>query len=296
MNSLAAAPMDARGLDAVDFSRPFMPEILTPLYHTPACRSLSEHQRLRYNQLHALYFNEQIVFFEKALARNVLGYFQSSSLAEQLKTGLRQFASEEEMHTAMFLDLNRRCSALYQSQDFYFIRIPFAGAKLLEFMSNHPQWFPLLLWLMHLQEERALFFGRTFLRFQDELEPNFVAVQRQHLADEVGHVRWDEQLLAEIWPRTKFLLKRLNVRMLGWMIEEFFSVPKRSSVRVVEALIDEFDELKPKAGEFRRQLSALGSNAEYRRLLYSSETVPKSLAMFDEWPEFEPIKRCFLVD
>ena len=135
-------------------------------------------------------------------------------------------------------------------------------------MSNHPQWFPLLLWLMHLQEERALFFGRVLLQLQDELEPSFVAVQRQHLADEVGHVRWDEQLIAEIWPRTGFLLKRLNVRMLIWMIDEYFSIPKRSSVRVVHALDAGIQSLRPQADELCRQLGTLGSNAEYRRLLY----------------------------
>lgn len=297
MNSLAAAPMVAPPIaDTVDFSRLFMPEMLTPLYHTPAYRSLSERQRLRYNQLNALYFNEQIMFFEKGLARNVLGYFQRSSLPEELRLGLRQFASEEEKHTAMFLDLNRRCSNLYQEQDFYFVRIPPAGAKFLEFMSNHPLWFPLLIWLMHLQEERALFFGRVFLRFQDELEPSFIAVQRQHLADEVGHVRWDEQLIAEIWPRTGFLRRRLNVRMLIWMIDEFFSVPKRSSVRVVHALIQEFEELRPQANELRRQLGALGSNAEYRRLLYSADTVPNSIAKFDAWPEFTLFKRRILLE
>ncbi|HEX3716965.1 MAG TPA: diiron oxygenase [Verrucomicrobiae bacterium] len=292
MNNCAAPPIVERPVtDAVDFSRLFMPEILTPLYHTSAYRSLTDRQRLRYNQLNALYFNEQIMFFEKALARNVLGYFQHHPLPAELKLGLRQFALEEERHTAMFLELNRRCSSSYQRRDFYFIRIPPAGANILEFMSNRPLWFPLLLWLMHLQEERALFFGRVFLRFQDELEPNFVSVQRRHLADEVGHVRWDERLLAEIWPKTGIVLRHVNVRMLIWMIDEYFSVPKRSSARVVEALIEEFEELRPKAYELRRQLGELGSNAEYRRLLYSVDTVPNSLAKFDLWPEFKSLKR-----
>lgn len=287
MNSCAAGPIvTPSSVETVDFSRPFMPEMLTPLYHTPAYRSLTDRQRLRYNQLNALYFNEQIMFFEKALARNVLGYFQRHALPEELKSGLRRFALEEEIHTSMFLELNRRCSDLYREQDFYFIKIPPPGVKVLEFMSNHPRWFPLLLWLMHLQEERALFFGRVFLRFQDELEPSFVGVQRQHLADEVGHVRWDEQLIAEVWPKTSFLLRRVNVRMLVWMIDEYFSVPKRSSLRVVHALIQEFEDLQSRVDELCCQLSALGSNAEYRRLLYSQDTIPNSLAKFDAWPEF----------
>src|SRR5579863_6165045 len=79
----------------IDFSRLFMPEELAAFYHAPAYGTLSQAQRLRYNQLSALYFNEQTMFFETALARNVLGYFLAKPLPEDLKAGLRLFMAEE---------------------------------------------------------------------------------------------------------------------------------------------------------------------------------------------------------
>src|SRR5215469_7747043 len=87
--------------DLIDFSRPFMPEEMTVLYFTPAYQTLTTVQKLRYNQINALYLNEQTMFFEKALARNVLGYFLSQSLPDELKSGLHQFLAEEDRHTEM---------------------------------------------------------------------------------------------------------------------------------------------------------------------------------------------------
>jgi para-aminobenzoate N-oxygenase AurF len=277
--------------EVIDFSRLFMPQELTPFYHTPGYVLLSASQRLRYNQLHALYFNEQTMFFEKALARNVLGYFLAQPLPAELKSGLRQFMAEEGQHTAMFRGLNRNCAPeLYSQQDFYFIRVPGPAAALLDFISKRPRQFPLLLWLMHLQEERALFFGRTFLKCADSLEPHFVATQRKHVADEIGHLRWDEGLLDWVWPKAGFLRRQFNTRIFAWMIEEYFSTPKRTAVRVLAALIQEFPELRPDYKGFCRQLLELGKDPKYRRSLYCQENVPNTFKRFDAWPEFQPLK------
>src|SRR5262249_31400375 len=126
-----------------------------------------------------------------------------------------------------------------------FIRVPAPAALALDFISKRPQRFPFLLWLMHLQEERALFFGQTFLKFADVLESHFVATQRKHVADEVGHIRWDEALLDWVWPNAGFLRRKINTRILAWMIEEYFSTPKRAAVRVLAELVKGFPELQP---------------------------------------------------
>jgi len=274
----------------IDFSRPFMPEELTPLMFTPGYASLNDAQRLRYNQLNALYFNEQTMFFEKSLARNVLGYFLRQSLPEQLKQGLQQFLSEEEQHTGMFRELNRRCAPdLYTRDDFHFIRISGPAARILDAVARRPQWFPFLLWLMHLQEERAMFFGKAFLKHAGALEPHFVAVQRQHLADEIGHVRWDEQLLEYIWPQAKPFVRRWNVRLFAWMMKEYFTTPKRTAPRIIAALAEEFPELRSRYPEFCRQLRALEHDPAYRHSLYCDENVPMTFKRFDTWPEFGSI-------
>jgi hypothetical protein len=277
--------------DTIDFSRPFMPEELTPLYHTRGFARLDARQKLRYNQLHGLYFNEQTIFFEKALARNVLGYFLNRGLPAELKAGLQQFLVEEEQHTEMFRCLNRECAPeIYSHRDFFFITVPPAAASALDFVSRRPEWFPFLLWLMHLQEERALFFGQTFLKQADALEPHFVAAQRKHVADEVGHVRWDDALLDWIWPRTGFLRRQINIRILAWMIEEYFSTPKRAAVQVLWELVKEFPELRTGFSELRRELVELGHDKDFRKSLYCQENVPNTFRRFNAWPEFQPLK------
>lgn len=278
--------------DPIDLSRFFMPEEMTPFYFTPAYTTLTEAQRLRYNQLNALYFNEQTMFFEKSLARNFLGYFLEHPLPEDLKTGLRQFLAEEEQHTAMFQKLNRQCAPeIYAHRDFYFIQVPTGAAKILDAISKRPRWFPFVLWLAQLQEERALFFGRTFLKAADVLEPHFVAAQRKHLADEIGHVRWDEELLDRVWPETGAWLRNFNVRLLAWLMTEYFTTPKRSALRVVAALANEFPPLQPHLPEYCRQLRALGSDPVFCRSLYCQANVPMTFKRFDAWPEFKSLVR-----
>jgi hypothetical protein len=275
---------------AIDFSRYFMPEKLTTLYYTEVYTNLTDIQRLRYNQLHGLYFNEQTIFFEKTLAQNVLGYFLQSPLPGNLKTGLKQFLREELEHTAMFRKLNRLCDpGKYADQDFYFLQVPTLAFKVLDVLSRRPQWFPFLLWLMHLQEERSLFFGKTFLGSADLLEPHFVSVQRQHLADETGHVGWDEELLDWVWPETNGLLRLANVQLLGWMMKEYFTMPKRSAIRVVEVLVGEFPELRSQLPEICLQLRSLGKNQVYLSALYCTENVPKTFRRFDLSREFSSL-------
>jgi hypothetical protein len=269
-----------------------MPQEFTPLFHTRAYATLTEAQRRRYNQLHALYFNEQTMFFEKGLARNVLGHFLAEPLPEAFRTQLERFLAEENQHSAMFHRLNQRCAPdIYAAREFYFVQMPPVGAVLLGFMSKRPRWFPLLLWLMHLQEERAMFFGREFLKRGAELEPHFVAVQRQHLADETGHVRCDAALLDWVWPQTSFPVRSANARLFAWMMEEFFCAPKRAALRVVSAWVKEFPELRPRGAEFRRQLLALGSDHAFRRWLYSPENVPDTFKRISAWPEFHALAR-----
>ena len=96
---------------AIDFTRRFIPERLTPLFHTPAYSRLSDEQRLRYNQLHGCYLNEQTIFFESAMARHILNHFASRKLPAGLAGELPCFIAEEAEHSEMFRQLNRRCLA-----------------------------------------------------------------------------------------------------------------------------------------------------------------------------------------
>ena len=89
---IAAAP-------GIDHTRRFIAEEFTPLFHTREYAALPDAARLRYNQLHALYFNEQVAFFEQEMlspALLALMKIAPSSMAKEL----RIFHAEEQRHTA----------------------------------------------------------------------------------------------------------------------------------------------------------------------------------------------------
>src|SRR4051812_23570206 len=97
----------------IDFTKRFVPERLTPLYHTSVYAKLSAAQQLRYNQLHASYFNEQTIFFESAMAQHILRGFAKHKLPTTLASGLQTFMTEEAQHSQMFRELNLKCLPEY---------------------------------------------------------------------------------------------------------------------------------------------------------------------------------------
>jgi hypothetical protein len=280
-------------LDDVDPARFFIPAELTPLFHTPVYRELAEPQRLRYNQLHALYFNEQIQYFETALGRPILSALLRETWPDRLADGLRQFHDEELQHTEMFRRLNRLAAPhLYQDGDLRFVRVPAFWTAVMRWAVDHPLSMPLFLWLMLLQEERSLHYSKIYLRHQAPLDPLFVETHRLHLMDEAKHVRWDEELLDVLWQRASPPVRALNARLFAWMLEEFFGAPKRAQLRVVEELAREMPDLRGRLPEMRRQLLALSRDETFRKTLYSREIVPRTFARFDECPELRGLSLC----
>jgi len=279
----------------VEFHKPFVPERFTPLAHAPIYRELSDEQRLRYNQLYALYFNEQIIFFERSLARNVLEPLLKTDLPPALLEALRQFLADEERHTRMFRALNVRCAPqFYAGGDYYFVRAPRLETAALGWIARHPRLFPMIFWLMLLQEERAIFYSRAFVKSVGEIEQGFAATHRSHLADEINHARWDEQLLDRLWESSGPALRTINARLFGFMVGEFFNAPKRGGVRVVRQLARECPELRPRLPEMLRQMRALRQCEAYHRSLYSREIVPRTFARLDRAPEFRHLGRHLL--
>jgi hypothetical protein len=277
----------------IDFGKPFIPEEFTPLSYTQSYGELTEKQRLRYNQLQALYFNEQIIFFEQAIGRKVLQALLRHSLPQGLEHGLREFAEEERQHTEMFRRLNQRCAPeLYAASDFYFIEPPHAWMAVLNRAAQYPRFFTMFLWLMLLQEERSLYFSKKFIVQRGALEPHFIETHRLHLADEVGHVCWDEEIIEAVWRPANPFLRKMNARLFAWMLGEFFNAPKRAQLRVVHQLACEFQPLRDKEEEMRRQMLALSTDGPYQASLYSREIVPRTYAWFDRWPEFRALESC----
>lgn len=276
----------------VDFGRPFIPEVLTPLFFTPVYRELEARHRLRYNQLQAFYFNEQIVFFETLIGQGLMQGLLRAEWPADLRRRLEELWEDERRHTEMFRRLNRTCAPeLYDGTDACFIRVPQPWMALLRWTTRHPRAFPLYLWLMLLMEERSLYYSGQYIRAKETLEPHFVGAYRAHLVDEASHVRCDQELIDRSWPGLPRALRACNARLLAWMVREFFSAPRRGQLSVVRRLAHECPELQARLPEIERQLLALGSDDRYHVSIYSRDITPRCFAYFDEWPEFRALER-----
>jgi len=276
----------------VDFDRKFIPEKLTPLYYTAAYGQLAPRHRLRYNQLQALWFNEQIIFFETMIGEGVMRALQRHAWPDDFGDKVRRFAEDEVRHTRMFRRLNQRCAPQYYgATDYHFIRASPGLLAALRWTTEYSRFLTLFLWLMLLQEERSLYYSREIIRHGKDLEPHFVACHRAHLADEVRHVHCDEELLDRLWRPSARLSRILNARLFAWLTGEFFSTPKRGQLSVVRVLVREFPELEGQKEELRRQLARLPDDRTYQLSLYSRDIVPECFARFDQWPELRVMER-----
>lgn len=271
----------------------FIPEVLTPLAFTPLYADLPDAQKLRYNQLHGLYFLEQTIFFEQIMGKATLEWLVRNAPLN-LQREAKAFMDDEDAHTSWFRCLLREIDpAHYERSDFLLLDASPSARMLLRLLSGSLQIFPMFLWLQLIAEERSLHFGRIFVEHEAVLDSRFVAVQRAHLADEPGHIRRDVLFLEWLWPATPTWLRRFNVRILCWVLREFFLLPKRSGWSVVQTWLNEFPELKERRAEFRQAMTDLRSNETFLRTLYPRAILPQTRMMTGRWPEMAPLERLF---
>ncbi len=279
----------------IDFNLSFFPARLTALHHVPSWHLLEERHRIRYAQLYALYLNEQTAFFEELLATTLLPalYARPDLIGADLAESLRCFEKEERRHSRWFREMNRRIDPKRFSMepgDYVFIPTNPRLTGIGKWFAGKPFSFPFWIWLVLLQEERSIYIAHQCLN-ELGLEPNFRELHRRHMADEVDHVRWDTELIERVWLPMPMWKRKLQAAIFGWLMREFFTVPKRAARAVLDALLREFPDLDPIASQLRRELAELRSSLPYHASLYSREVTPKAFALFDSLPEFENIGR-----
>ena len=283
----------------IDFSRPFFPPRLTALAHVPSWNRLEPDHQLRYSQLYALYLNEQTAFFEELLASTLLPalYRQPDRIGEDLAADLRRFEIEERRHSRWFRELNHRVDpGRFRLEEGSYVFIP-SNARMravCSWFARRPFVFPCWIPLMLLQEERSIAVGRECMRMENRLEPSFIKLHRKHLADEVDHVRWDLKLIEQVWLPMPMWKRRIQARLFGTVMSEFFTTPKRAGKAVLQALIDEYPDLKPLETTLHLELAALATCRAYHASLYSREITPRGFALFDDLPEFRDLGRFLL--
>ena len=275
----------------------FIPERLTPLYFTPLYAELTEQEKRSYNRAHGLYFLEQTIFFEQVTGKPVLRQLVRMASDETLAAAARQFMADEDQHTSWFRALLREVAPeTYARRDFHLLAVPSVVPPVSRLLGRFVSVLPCLLWLQLIAEERSLYFGNQFVEAGASLDRRFLTVQRRHLADEAGHIQSDEIFIEWLWPRCGKSLRKVNARLLGWVLREFFYLPKRSGWRVVDQWLQGYPELLERREEFRSAMADLSENDTYLRTLYPRKHLLRSCALAVRWPELQFLEDFFTDD
>lgn len=286
----------------VDFTRPFFPVHLTPLSHTAVWAELTPAERLDYNQLYAQSTNEQFIFLEEGFLVRVVGGVEACGglgLPADLREALRGFHEEEVKHTEMFRRLNRLTDpAAYGASDFRFLRLGKAEDAVLGLTARKPGWLVFWVWLALAFEEKTIDYYRHYQRHAKErpdepLDPLYEQVHHYHMLDEVRHVQIDHHLVRELYVRCGRLVREVNVRLVARTLAAY-ARPKRTNMRLAEALCSRHPRLAPRLAEMKSQLRELATCRSWQEMTYSRRNAPQTFALFDEFPEMHALARVLL--
>ncbi|HVR76274.1 MAG TPA: diiron oxygenase [Planctomycetota bacterium] len=286
------APLDLS--TPVDTSRHFLCPTVTPLYYTEIHRSLTVEEKLRYNQLSGLAFNEVISFFEEMMAPVLLpAAARAARSSPELAECLARFEEEERRHLTTWRELNRWTEAeLHGGKDRRFLKLPALLKAVFRDLCRRPRMFPMLFWLLAAQEELSMEVARRSLAMPGDLiEPRFAQAYRAHLADEVRHVQIDWHLIDHFHAPAGRVCRGLNAFLFREAFRHFFVTPKRLARRVVEALARDFPNLAPLVPEMLLELRGLRTCRPYQEMMYSRRNHPVLFALFDSFPEMQGIRK-----
>ena len=274
----------------IDLSKPFLPESLTPLFFTSIYKELSEWEKIRYNQLQGLYFNEQFMFFEGILPQRIASALLKHPQYHEHKAGLDELAKDEASHYKLFKHLNKACEPeLYKDNDFFFIKPPPIIVSIWKHFGNNPIRFPLILWLILVQEEKAVYYGKCFARDKDKLEPKFCKIHLKHLEDEGSHCDHGSIITNAVWSRKSKLARKVNAFLFQWVLKEFFTAPKRSGMTVIDHWLTEFPEHQSLRSAIKKEYYNFNQNKAYVSSLYSKDVISMSLNCMKSHDEFSNI-------
>jgi hypothetical protein len=279
----------------VDLGRMFVCETVTPLYYCAVYRELPEGARRRYNQLVGLFTNEIVTFFESSFANAVLTALARGRyrpLGREMADELLRFAAEERKHVDLWRRLNRAAAPpgwYREGADYHVLKAPPGVRGAIRFLTRRPVMFPVVLWLMLLQEERSIDISRRCVRAREELEPHFVAAYRAHLEEEVRHVQIDWHLIEHYYAGRSAALRRTTAALLRFFVDQFLLVPRRSTIRTIDLLLAEFGELGELRARIIEEVRGLGQNRAFQEMMYSRQTTPIAFSLFDRFEEFRGI-------
>ncbi len=294
----ANSPRSLNVVAPIATDRFFICPTATPLYYTSLYRKLSEEQARRYNQLTALSFNELIMALERSIAPVLFAalrgaaWFHRTDPPSELVDYFEFFEAEERRHLRMWQALNQLAEPKwYEGENVHFFQTRTRPSSMLRTLCSRPHLVSTVLWIMLLQEEMTMELARRCARScLEPLEPRFGEAYRLHVEDEVRHVQIDWYVIEHLRAAQSPRVRRLNARIVRFLVKTFFLAPRRLAVKVAKELVREFPSLRPSLSRMQRELKGLGSDLEYQHMMYSRRSHPISFHLFDCYPEFEAMR------
>ena len=289
-------------IDQIDYSKPIIPEYYTQLYYTPIYRLLTHNQKLRYNQLFGVRTNEYTMMLERDLVEWILVPLSRHSAIKNQK-GLAdcfdQMIDEERRHYYFFLELNQYClpDIFTGGCERYFSELPQVFRFLLVALKHSVRFFPFPLWYLLALEESSMALSKAMVKNPatgslGDIEPNFLAVHREHLKDEARHVQIDRHLVDTCLTDKTGLHRKINARFVKWMLRMITYVGRSGpGVKVIKHLVSEMPELASLEEEMIRSVLLLNNDPGYQKSLFNRAAMPFSFSIFDSMSEFEDLQK-----
>ena len=199
-------------------------------------------------------------------------------------------AKDEASHYKLFKRLNKACAPeLYKDNDFFFVKPPPIIVSIWKHLGNNPIRFPLILWLVLIQEERAVYYGKCFARDKEKLDSKFCNIHLKHLEDEGSHCDHGATIANAVWRQKSKLARKVNAFLFQWVLKEFFTAPKRSCMAVIDHWLTEFPEHQGSRLIIKKEYYNFNRNKAWVSSLYSKEVISMSLKCMKSHGEFSNI-------
>ena len=289
---------------AIDFTRPFVPEAYTQLYHTPLYRGLHREHRLRYNQLFGIRINEYIMMLEADLVERLLSPLRrhpNVASDATLVRCLETMIEEEKHHYRCFLALNRLCRPdLFRERERFFSDLPWPTRALFGVVGLVSGQLAFALWYLMAMEESSATLAREMARDPvtetlGPLEPHFAAVHREHMRDETRHLQIDGILVDLCLARAGGTTRALNARLFKSILDTV-TRPTRagSGVKVIRQLVREMPELAWHEKAMTDAVLALKDDRAFQTSLFNRAAMPLTFGVFDRTQELHDLSEAMM--
>ena len=208
--------------------------------------------------------------------------------SDELLGALESFASEEQEHI-------RHWSRLH-SQSLVAIKMPIGSRVVqrnrlvessLAIFARRAKRLPAMFWIMLALEEHGLEVSkRTTHQSNCDIDAFHVQAHRDHLRDEAKHVRWDCLLIDCFFRRISTAGRTINASVFHHLLLGFMLAPKRGAMNVLQHMVRQRPHLRSLWGRMKHEMSLVGQNVEYRRMMYSHDSTPVLFSRLAMFPEF----------